>query len=49
MDILFGVMIYMGGWLLGAYLDIRLHVEAPALFWMIGALGGLGCGIMISG
>jgi len=43
-----GVMAISGA--LGMYLDVKLHIENPPLYWALGAIGGvLGIVTMIVG
>ena len=38
-----GIMAISGA--LGMYLDIKLHVKNPPLYWALGAIGGILCAV----
>ena len=48
MNLLIGVLAFFISLFTGMYLDMGKKFNLPAVYWMIGMLGGLICGLLTS-
>jgi len=43
--LLIGLSVLVMSGVLGIYLDVKLHIENPPLYWALGAIGGILCAV----
>ena len=48
MNLLTGLLVFFISMATGMYLDLYKRFDLPAVYWLIGVLGGLICGILAS-